>query len=82
MQRHPSAADSALSHLLGLYAESSSPHMGEGVALALADSAHLWEREGVMQALNFLLGSGFVAHNGAVRGLMLQAGTLQLPHKS
>ena len=74
MQRHPSSAESALSHLLELYAESASPHMGEGVALALAESAGLWGRDEVMQALNFLLGIGFVARDGAVRGLMLQSG--------
>ena len=48
--------------------------MGEGVALALAESAGLWGRDEVMQALNFLLGVGFVARDGAVRGLMLQSG--------
>ena len=77
MQRHPSSAEAALSNLLQLYADSASPHIGEGVALALAESAGLWGREEAMQALNFLLGSGFVARDGAVRGLMLEAGTLQ-----
>ena len=77
MQRHPSSAEAALSNLLQLYADSASPHIGEGVALALAESAGLWAREEAMQALNFLLGSGFVAWDGAVRGLMLEAGTLQ-----
>ena len=74
LQRHPSASDTALDRLLQLYRQASTPYVGEGVALALAEAAALFAPEDAMCALNFLLSTGFLAHDDAVRGLMLEAG--------
>ena len=66
----------ALDQLLQLYRQAGSHFIGEGVALALAESAPLLAPEDAMRALGFLLSTGYLDPNDAVRGLMLEAGGL------
>ena len=73
-QRHLSASHNTLQQALQLYARAATSHMGEGVALALAEAAPLLASADAMRALHFLLSTGFLAADDAVRGLMLEAG--------
>ena len=67
-------SDAALDELLRLYRQAATAHIGEGVALALAESAPLLAPEDAMRALDFLLRTGYLDRSDAVRGVMLEAG--------